>query len=87
MSLTIVISNTLLLHGTMDKEAYIRYRPNMKYGAVMGLSPPEAREPETRGRGRGGWLGRQEMEEDSNKRERSNLEDGAVIALLEPWRS
>ena len=37
---------------------------------MAGLRPPEAREPEARGLGKGELLGRQEMEEDINKRER-----------------
>ena len=35
--LTIVSSNTLLLHGARDKEAYICQRPNLADGAVMAL--------------------------------------------------
>ena len=38
----------------------------------MGLSPPEAREPEARGPDRVGRLGQQEMEEDSNEEGRSS---------------
>ena len=40
MSLAIVRSNTLLLHGARDKEAYIRQIPNMGYGIVMALIVP-----------------------------------------------
>ena len=39
--------------------------------AMAGLRLPEAREPEARGPGRGGWLRQQEMEEDGNERQRS----------------
>ena len=39
-------------------------------GAMAGPSPPEAKDTEARGTGRGGRLGRQVMEEDENKRER-----------------
>ena len=38
---------------------------------MAGLRLPEAREPEARGPGRGGWLRQQEMEEDGNEQERS----------------
>ena len=37
MSLAIVGSNTLLLRGERDKEAYIQQRPNLEGGAVMAL--------------------------------------------------
>ena len=37
MSLVIVRSNTILLCGTRDKEAYIRQRPNLEDGEVMAL--------------------------------------------------
>ena len=40
MSLEIVRSNTLILCGTRDKEAYIRQRPYMADGAVMSLLAP-----------------------------------------------
>ena len=40
MSLAIVRSNTLLLRGTRDKEAYIRQRSNMEYGEMMVLMVP-----------------------------------------------
>ena len=40
MSLAIVRSNTLLLHGARYKEAYIRQRPNLEDGAVMALLAP-----------------------------------------------
>ena len=39
-SLAIVRSNTLLLRGARDKEAYIRHSLNMKDGAVMALLVP-----------------------------------------------
>ena len=37
MSLAIVISNTLLLRGSIDKDAYIFQRPDMEDGEVMAL--------------------------------------------------
>ena len=37
MTLEIFRSNNLLLHGTRDKEAYIRQRPNMEDGVLMAL--------------------------------------------------
>ena len=37
MSLAIVISNTLLLRGSIDKDAYICQRPDMEDGEVMAL--------------------------------------------------
>ena len=37
MSIAIVILNNLLLHGSRDKEVYIRQRQNMEDGAVMAL--------------------------------------------------
>ena len=40
MSLSIVRSNTLLLRGARDKEAYIGQRPNLEDGAVMALLAP-----------------------------------------------
>ena len=40
ISLTIVRSNTLLLQGVRDKEAYIRQRLNPADGAVMALLAP-----------------------------------------------
>ena len=40
MSLAIVRSNTIILHGASDKEAYIRQRPNLEDGAVMALLVP-----------------------------------------------
>ena len=48
---------------------------------MTGISPPEARKPEARGteargEGRGGILGRLEMEEYGNKRERQG---GVVV--------
>ena len=40
MSIAIVILNNLLLHGSMDKEVYIRQRHNIEDGAVMALLVP-----------------------------------------------
>ena len=40
MSLTVVISNTLLLCGARYREVYIHQRPNMGDGAVMALIAP-----------------------------------------------
>ena len=40
---------------------------------MAGLIPPEAREPEARGTGIGGWLELQEMERDGGNRERSGI--------------
>ena len=40
VSLAMVRSNTLLLHGARYKEAYIRQRPNLEDGAVMALLAP-----------------------------------------------
>ena len=40
MSLAIVRSTTLLLHGARYKEAYIYQRLDMVYGAVMALLAP-----------------------------------------------
>ena len=37
MSLVIVIYNSLLLHGTRDKEAYIQQRQDLADGAVVAL--------------------------------------------------
>ena len=37
MSLVIVISNTLLLCGSRDKESYILQRPDLEDGSVMVL--------------------------------------------------
>ena len=37
MLLVVVRPNTLLLHGTRDKDAYIQQRPNMEDGGVMSL--------------------------------------------------
>ena len=40
MSLAIVRSNSLILHGPHDKGARIRQRPDMTDGAVMSLLAP-----------------------------------------------
>ena len=40
MSLVIVRSNSLILHGARDKEAYTQQRPNMEERAVMALMAP-----------------------------------------------
>ena len=40
MSLAIVISNTLLLHGSREKEAYIQKKPNLEDEAMMALPAP-----------------------------------------------
>ena len=40
MSLAIVISNSLLLRGPLDKGARIRKRPELTDGAVMALLAP-----------------------------------------------
>ena len=40
MSLAIVKSNTLLLQGARDKEAYIYQRPDLVYRSVMALLMP-----------------------------------------------
>ena len=40
MSVPIVRSNTLLILGTRDKEAYILQRPDMVDGSVMALLAP-----------------------------------------------
>ena len=40
MSLVIVRSNTLILHGARYKEVYIQQRPNLEDGSVMALLVP-----------------------------------------------
>ena len=40
MALVIVRSNTLLLHGARDLEAYTQHRPNLDDGEVMELLAP-----------------------------------------------
>ena len=40
ISILIVRSNTLILQGARDKEAYIRQIPNLEDGAVMALLAP-----------------------------------------------
>ena len=40
ISLAIVRSNSLILRGNRDKEAGIRKRPDLTYGAVMELLAP-----------------------------------------------
>ena len=40
VSLAIVGSNTLILQGAMDNEAYIRQRPNLEDGLVIALMAP-----------------------------------------------
>ena len=42
-------------------------------GAMVGLSPPEARETKARGPGRGGWLRQQEMKEEGDQQEQSGV--------------
>ena len=41
-------------------------------GAMVGICPPEARDPEARGMGRRERIGRQDMEEDGDEQERSD---------------
>ena len=53
MSLSIVIYNTLLLHGAKDKYMYIQKMPILEDGAVMALMAPWRDKP-PRGSGDGG---------------------------------
>ena len=53
MSLSIVIYNTLLLHGAKDKYMYIQKMPILEDGAVMALMVPWRDKP-PRGSGDGG---------------------------------
>ena len=55
----------------LTEAKYGGWRSDGTAGAISGISPPEDREPEARGPGRGRSLGQQEMEEDGNEQERS----------------